>query len=136
MLCVKCHQKESEKHKKTCCSCNYKQKKKSNPIRIAYTSLKNHAKERGKDFSLTLNQFKEFCVKSNYLNCKGIEKFSYHIDRIDERKGYEIGNIQLLTNTENVIKYIKFIEVNQQGNKIFTTETNLRLHRVVNSAPF
>ena len=136
MLCIKCHQKESEKHKKTCCSCNYKQKKKSNPVRIAYTSLKQHAKERGKEFSLTMDQFSEFCAKSNYLNCKGVEKNSYHIDRIDESKGYEIGNIQLLTNTENIRKYIKFVEVNRQGKKIFTTETNLRPIQVVNSAPF
>ena len=136
MKCIKCHQNESEKHKKTCCSCNYIHKKKSNPVRIAYTSLKCHAKERGKEFSLTLDQFKEFCVKSNYLNCKGIEKNSYHIDRIDESKGYEIGNIQLLTNTENVRKYIKFVEINKHGKKIFTTETNLRLHQAVNSAPF
>jgi len=136
MLCIKCHQNESEKHRKTCSRCNYIQKKKSNPIRIAYTSLKYHAKERGKEFSLTIDQFKEFCVKSNYLNCKGIEKNSYHIDRIDESKGYEIGNIQLLTNTENVRKYIKFVEVNRQGKRIFTTETNLKLRHVVNSAPF
>src|ERR1035437_2320256 len=98
MLCIKCGQKESEKRSKKCNSCNYLLKKESNPIRIAYTRLKSHAKERGKSFSLTIEQFSEFCVKSNYLNCKGIEKDSYHIDRIDENKGYHHDNIQLLTN--------------------------------------
>lgn len=136
MLCIKCHKKESEKGRKTCNSCNYRQKKLKNPIRIAYTSLKSHAKERGKNFTLTLEEFTWFCIKSNYLNRKGIKKFSYHIDRIDETKGYEVGNLQLLTNTENARKYIKFVEINRNGRKIFTTQTNIRAHKIANTAPF
>jgi len=137
MICIKCHQKQAEKHKKTCCSCNYLQKKASNPVRVAYTSLKYHAKERGKEFSLTLEQFKEFCIKSNYLNCKGIEKHSYHIDRIDETKGYEIGNVQLLTNVQNVRKYIEFVEINREGKQIFKTNVSpLSKQEHIFDAPF
>ena len=136
MLCIKCHQKESEKHRNTCCSCNYKQKKQSNPVRVAYTSLKCHAKERGKVFTLTLEQFTEFCVKSNYLNCKGIQKFSYHIDRVDETKGYEVGNLQLLTNTENIRKYIRFVEINRDGSKKFTTSVQLNANKIEYCSPF
>lgn len=61
MTCKKCGLRPSEKGRKTCCHCNYLKKKQSNPIRIAYTSLKAHAKERGKIFTLTLSEFTDFC---------------------------------------------------------------------------
>ena len=136
MICVQCGLKQSEKGSRKCNSCNYKQKKKSNPIRIAYTSLKGHAKERCKEFNLTIEQFKVFCIESNYLNCRGIAKFSYHIDRIEETKGYEVGNLQLLTNIQNVRKYIKFVEINQHGTKIFKTQVAVNLKEIRTDAPF
>lgn len=52
-----------------------------------------------------MDQFKQFCVETKYMDVKGREKDNYHIDRIDENKGYHIDNIQILTNTENVKKY-------------------------------
>lgn len=91
-------------------------------MKIAYYSLKYHAIERKKEFSLTFEQFEQFCIKTNYLNKKGIKKNSYHIDRIDESKGYHIDNIQLLTNSDNIRKYIKFVRINEDNKKMFTTE--------------
>lgn len=136
MLCKKCGIKEAEKKMRTCCSCNYLKKKQSNPIRLAYSSLKGHAKERGKTFTLTLEQFTEFCVKSDYINKKGTKKYSFHIDRKDETKGYEVGNIQLLTNTENVRKYVRFVEINRDGTKKFTTSIKVDCSNIPNFAPF
>ena len=75
------------------------------PIRYTYQTLKDNAKRRGKSFNLTFEQFKQFAIKTDYLNVKGITKTSYHIDRIDENKGYTIDNIQLLTNEQNIKKY-------------------------------
>ncbi len=70
--------------------------------------LKNNARRRGKDFQLTFEQFLEFAVKSGYIAGKGIYKESLHIDRIDETKGYTVDNIQVLTNIENVRKYLSY----------------------------
>lgn len=70
--------------------------------------LKNNAKRRGHEFTLTLDQFLEFAIKTNYMARKGIYKDSYHIDRIDETKGYSIDNIQAITNTENIKKYLSY----------------------------
>jgi len=39
---------------------------------------------------------------------KGITKTSFHVDRIDERRGYVPGNLQVLTNTENIKKYLQY----------------------------
>lgn len=79
--------------------------RKKNPIRSAYTTLKCNAKRRGKVFKLTFEEFKEFAIKTDYINRKGITATSYHIDRIDENKGYTVDNIQVLTNRDNVKKY-------------------------------
>lgn len=39
---------------------------------------------------------------------RGIMKTSYHIDRIDETKGCVPGNIQCVTNTQNMKKYLRY----------------------------
>lgn len=91
-----------------CHSCQKKKYKEKHPVKYAYTVLKNNAKRRGKEFELTLEQFEKFCIKTNYLVGRGIYKESYHIDRIDESKGYTIDNIQVLTNSQNIKKYLTY----------------------------
>lgn len=73
-------------------------------MRDAYLNLKSNAKRRGKVFELTFDQFREFASQCQYIKKKGRTANSYHIDRIDETKGYTIDNIQLLTNIENIQK--------------------------------
>lgn len=91
-----------------CHSCKKRRYKEKNPIRYAYNVLRNNAKRRNKDFQLSFEEFSKFCIKTNYLAGKGIFKESYHIDRIDENKGYIIDNIQILTNTQNIKKYLTY----------------------------
>lgn len=88
-----------------CWPCYNKRTKKRNPVSFAYHILKANAKRRGKTFTLTVEQFKMFCIKTNYLKGKGRSSEGYTIDRIDESKGYSIDNIQVLTNKENTKKY-------------------------------
>lgn len=78
------------------------------PDKYAYKNLKTNAKRRGKEFSLTFEEFIEFAIKHNYIAGKGITKTGLHIDRIDNRKGYTIDNIQVLTNSENIRKYMTY----------------------------
>lgn len=63
-----------------------------------------------KEFKLTFEEFKKFAIETNYIQGKGKNKTSYHIDRIDETKGYTIDNIQVLTNSENVKKYNSYLK--------------------------
>jgi len=123
MSCIECGNKKTVPRRKICYQCRYKRSKISQPIHLAYYSLKYHAKERNKEFSLTFEQFEQFCVKTNYISKKGIKKNSYHVDRIIETEGYNIGNIQLLTNSDNIRKYIKFVRINEFNKKEFTVET-------------
>jgi hypothetical protein len=68
------------------------------------SDLKQRAKRRGKSCSLTLAQFKEFCDRTGYLRKKGVNIGDSHIDRIDPTRGYDVDNIQILTNLENLKK--------------------------------
>ena len=76
----------------------------------AYHDLKGNAKKRGKAFTITFEQFKSFCVETEYMVKKGIYKDSFHIDRIREEEGYHAWNIQVLENHKNVKKYIDYCE--------------------------
>jgi hypothetical protein len=82
--------------------------RKKHPLKSAYITLKYNAKRRGKVFELTFEQFSSFVVKTNYIKGRGKKKDSYHIDRIDESQGYTSSNIQVLTNTQNMKKYLQY----------------------------
>lgn len=108
---------------KYCSTCRSRKSRSSNPIRYAYTTLKNNAKRRGKPFNISYEYFKNFANEVEYLSKKGTGASSYHIDRKEEHLGYVEGNLQLLTNTANVHKYVKWCGRDQLGNNHFTTVT-------------
>lgn len=91
-----------------CPTCLSRNRRNNNPVRYAFDTLRTNAKRRGKIFELSFEQFKQFAIKSKYCKKKGIYADNYHIDRIDETKGYIIDNIQLLTNSANVRKYLDY----------------------------
>ena len=80
----------------------------ADPVRYSYVSLRNNAKRRGKVFTITLDYFKQFCYATDYLKGKGRTATSYTVDRIDESKGYEPGNIQVLPLVVNIKKYLNY----------------------------
>lgn len=134
MLCRVCSPNSGSK--KECNKCRYARRIKDDPIRMSYWTLKGNATRRGKEFKLTLEEFKKFCIETNYINKKGISKNAYHIDRINEDKGYTIDNIQLLTNSENVTKYKKWVDNDRDGTPIFTTVTVKKVEYNEDDCPF
>lgn len=76
-------------------------------MRAAYQALKFNAKRRGKIFLLTFEEFEEFAVKTDYITGRGKMKESYSIDRVNDNGGYEIGNIKILTLSDNTKKQRK-----------------------------
>jgi len=78
--------------------------KETNPIAYVYKALKSNAKRRGKEFMLTVQELREFCEQTNYIQDRGKSFQSLTIDRIDNTIGYRIDNIQALTNSANVSK--------------------------------
>lgn len=105
-LCINAYCKNRKgKRRNICEACSSRKYRKNHPLKSAYQNLKNNAKRRGKEFSLTLEQFAQFAVNTFYMDKRGKHHNGLHIDRIDETRGYHADNIQPLTNTENVKKY-------------------------------
>lgn len=87
--------------KRFCPRHRHRYDKANRPIYYTYQILRNNAKKRGKEFSITLDEFREFCIETGYMQLKGRMATSATIDRIDPTKGYEKGNIRILSNEAN-----------------------------------
>lgn len=102
ILCITPYCRNNKtKNSSYCHKCNKRQYRERNPIRSSYTNLKCNSKRRGIEFSLTFEEFEQFCQQTEYIKGVGKKKDSYSIDRIDPTKGYTIDNIQVLTLSEN-----------------------------------
>jgi hypothetical protein len=84
-----------------CRRCRDRRYRISNPISYAWDKLKWSAKHRKISFKLTKDFFKKFCLGTGYADLKGKTAESLSIDRVDSTKGYEPGNIQILTLADN-----------------------------------
>lgn len=100
--------REAPRGRSRCNRCRNREARERDPARYAYHRLKANAKRRGKLFDLTLEEFRRFATATDYLKAKGRRATCYHVDRIDERRGYTADNIQPLTNRANVRKYVTF----------------------------
>lgn len=81
---------------------------------VLYHRKKNHAKAKGKPFNWTYEEFKEFCDETGFIELKKKDPYNWTIDRIDELKGYEKGNVQVLRRNYNALKYQKWCESQMQ----------------------
>jgi hypothetical protein len=70
-----------------CSRCRTRKSRQNNLLRYWFLTLKNNAKRRGKRFTLTLQQFTDFCKETGYAEGKGIKADSLTVDRIDENGG-------------------------------------------------
>lgn len=93
---------------KLCATCRCRKSRVENPTRYAYNNLKNRASQRGVLFTITLEQFADWCTKVTYIGFAGRSSNSYTIDRIHNDIGYHIDNIQVLTKRDNIIKYFSY----------------------------
>lgn len=71
--------------------------RKRNPVKAAWKNLKDHAKARKLDFNIPFETFVELCEKTGYMEGKGHKPEDLAIDRIENWKGYVIGNIRVVT---------------------------------------
>jgi hypothetical protein len=56
-------------------------------------------------FTITLQEFRDWCSKVQYIGFSGRSSESYTIDRRYNDIGYHIDNIQVMTKGENIKKY-------------------------------
>lgn len=91
-----------------CNTCRTRKWRKENPVRSAWINLRNNAKRRGVLFTITFEQFEQWCVKVKYIGFQGRNSDSYTIDRRHNDIGYHIDNIQVLKKRDNIVKYFHY----------------------------
>jgi len=115
--CVDCRRKEPPQGHNICQTCEKRRYRAKNPIQASLTNLQQNCKRRKKEAikrglsealaetryacTLTIEEFTEFCYRSDYIAGKGRTVESYSIDRVNPERGYHIDNIQRLTVSEN-----------------------------------
>jgi hypothetical protein len=75
------------------------------PVYDRYVNFKGNALRRKKEFTITLEQFREYCNKTGYIIKKGMRGRNCSLDRIRNWEGYHIDNIQIKTAVANTKKY-------------------------------
>jgi hypothetical protein len=90
------------RHKKSKCAKHHIRAWRDNhPIARAFHNLKTHARERGISITLTIQEFKAFAEKTDYMKTKGKTSISMSVDRKENGLGYHAWNIQAITIREN-----------------------------------
>lgn len=85
----------------------------SKPYAYYYSKLKDHAREREIEFTLTLRDYKNLWEKhpekwqEKIKGVHGMSSKTWTVDRIRNYKGYEKGNVQVLSLRRNVLKYVR-----------------------------
>jgi hypothetical protein len=87
-----------------CSKCRKREFKTAHPERYLFHVVKNNAKRRGKPFTLTMEYFMALIVPTGYLERRGHAPHDLSIDRIDSARGYEPGNVRIITIAENCAK--------------------------------
>jgi hypothetical protein len=70
----------------------------------SYRKHRANAKRRGILFTITLDYFRAWCAETEVLLGAGRSATSLHVDRKIDALGYVEGNLQVLTNSENIAK--------------------------------
>lgn len=88
-----------------CHRCTMRRWRAENPINAQFHRLKAKAKKRRIPFTLTLEDFREFCQATGYAERVGCgDPADLQCDRIDARLGYSRDNIQALAFLDNARK--------------------------------
>lgn len=87
-----------------CSKHRHRYNKHNDPEAYTFNLLRSNARRRGKVFTITLEYFRAFCDFTDYIELKGRKSKCLSVDRKDPLKGYEPGNLQPLTVSQNSCK--------------------------------
>jgi hypothetical protein len=108
-----------------CSKCRSRRWRDKFPLHYSFKNLRVRAIQRGKEFTLTREQYVEFAVKTDYGRLKGKTSLSLSLDRIDDTRGYTKDNIQAITLRENSRK--QFVPYFQQYKERTMLETQKQI---------
>lgn len=99
-----CENKPIDKKGGLCHKHFARKRREEDPVGTRYLQFKGNARTRNKVFTITPEQFNNFCEENQYIVKKGRRGQNATIDRIKNKFGYHIWNIQILTNRRNASK--------------------------------
>lgn len=107
-LCIepRCKNRKGKEHAR-CYKHMMRRWRKANPMMDAYMRLRESARKRRIEFTISFEEFTDFALQCEYLELKGNAATSLTVDRIKNRIGYVAGNIQPMTRAQNTIKQAK-----------------------------
>lgn len=73
----------------------------NNPMKAQFFRLRDKAKSRGIEFTISFAYFEKFALRCDYVNLTGNHGHSLTVDRINNLNGYVSGNIQPMTRAKN-----------------------------------
>lgn len=134
--CITPYCKRKPRNGKLCRTCESRKYRASDPVKYSYHTLRsNTIRRKGRHFfALTLDEFRLYCVETDYIAGKGRTRLSHTIDCLDPEMGYFIGNIRPLPNGMNSKKGKKILHYDWE-NKQATVSTRTHIARNL-SDPF
>jgi hypothetical protein len=124
MLCQHCYSRKTIPQRTVCSTCKSKIYRAKFRIKYAFDALRHNAKRRGHGFDLTLQQFTQFAIDTDYMVRKGRTLHSYSIDRIDNNRGYNVDNIRVMTVSDNSRKFTKKVVYDVEHGDFYTVLLN------------
>jgi hypothetical protein len=93
LYCSTKYCKRIANHGKHCKTCVNKKWRESHPYENTFNNLKQNATRRGVKFTITLEYWKQWCDKNDYLRLRGMGGDDMTVDRKKAWLGYEPGNL-------------------------------------------
>ena len=104
-----CKNKPNERKRGLCHKHYHIHRRIIDPVYDRFVNFRGNAKKRrngvGIEFTITLQEFRDFCERTGYIVKKGMRGKNCTVDRIKNEFGYHIWNIQLINNEANIRKY-------------------------------
>jgi hypothetical protein len=97
------------------------------PLRRRYSMQKSGARVRGIEFRLSYEQWLAIWTESGHLDERGRGPAKYCMARCGDRGAYEVGNVKIITLTENVAEtWANLSDEARAKHKTATTISNRR----------
>lgn len=107
--CATPYCKNKVPHNGHCTKCRSRKWREANPIKYSFYNLRNRARRDGIPFTITFEQFDDWCFKVHYIGMeKGRGANARSVDRRYNDIGYHIDNIQVMKKRDNVIKFFTY----------------------------
>jgi hypothetical protein len=117
--CLKCDNAAAS-GRRICWKCHKAEWREKHPLRAMFLKVKWSAKLRDIPFKLTFDEFLEFDAVTDYVARRTLAGEDITIDRVNEEKGYEKENLQVLTRGENAAKSNHFRATTAWNRKLRT----------------